>query len=58
MPVLKISSIKSNKSATKTEWAELLDTSKPVVDFHGKVPDPAVRWDFELDTFQKSVQLL
>ncbi|XP_065206278.1 superkiller complex protein 2 [Planococcus citri] len=53
LPVLKISSSKSNRFAVKTEWAELLDTSKPVVDFHKKIEDPAVRWDFELDTFQK-----
>lgn len=39
----------------KTEWAEMLDTTKLVVNFEKKIPDPAVRFNFELDTFQKMV---
>lgn len=58
IPLLKISSLKSAKSATKTEWAELLDTTRPVVNFHKKIIDPAVMWNFELDTFQKLVSYL
>lgn len=40
---------------TKTEWAELLDTTKLIVNFDKKIPDPAVKFNFELDTFQKMV---
>lgn len=56
LPVLKISSTTS-VSKTKTEWAELLDTTKLIVNFDKKIPDPAVNFNFELDTFQKMVLL-
>lgn len=54
LPVLKISSTTA-VSKTKTEWAELLDTTKLIVNFDQKIPDPAVKFNFELDTFQKMV---
>lgn len=36
-----------------TEWAILLDTSQPVKNFSKKVPEMAIEYEFELDTFQK-----
>lgn len=51
-PVLRISEAPDAKLA-KTEWAEMLDVTKPVKDFHLKVPDPAHVYPFELDIFQK-----
>ena len=39
--------------ATSTEWAEIVDISLPMSDFHIKVPQMAYTWPFELDTFQK-----
>lgn len=36
-----------------TEWAILLDSTQPVKDFKEKVPDMAIKYDFELDPFQK-----
>lgn len=50
--VLRISEAPDAKLA-KTEWAEMLDVTKPVKDFHLKVPDPAHVYPFELDIFQK-----
>ena len=34
-------------------WAEIIDISQPMLDFHQKVPNMAYTWPFELDTFQK-----
>ena len=34
-------------------WAELVDITQPMLDFHQKVPNMAYNWPFELDTFQK-----
>ena len=34
-------------------WAEIIDISQPMLDFHNKVPNMAYTWPFELDTFQK-----
>lgn len=50
--VLKIADIKTN-TVTTAEWAEILNVSKPVTDFHVKVPDMAHKFSFELDIFQK-----
>uniref|UniRef100_A0A336MWM2 CSON005945 protein n=1 Tax=Culicoides sonorensis TaxID=179676 RepID=A0A336MWM2_CULSO len=50
--VLHISETPDEK-LVKTEWAEMLDVTKPVKDFHIKVPDPAHIYPFELDIFQK-----
>ncbi|XP_063704669.1 superkiller complex protein 2 [Culicoides brevitarsis] len=52
MNVLRISEAPDTK-LDKTEWAEMLDVTQPVKDFHLKVPDPAHVFPFELDTFQK-----
>lgn len=57
IPVLNISKT-SLKIVAKTEFAELLDTMEPVVNFEKKIRDPAVKYDFELDTFQKLVSFL
>ncbi|XP_061427572.1 superkiller complex protein 2-like [Lethenteron reissneri] len=38
-------------------WAIPLDVSTPVPDFHKRVPNPAFKWPFELDTFQKQAIL-
>lgn len=53
LPVLSITgkSIKNNKTSTK--WAEILDVTNPVIDFEKIVPNPAMKFDYELDTFQK-----
>lgn len=48
--VLKISDGFANRTM---EWAEMLSDSKPVLDFHLRVPNPAYRYPFELDIFQK-----
>lgn len=55
IPVLKISEKQSEFA--KTEWAEQLDVSAPITDFDKRVPDPAIRFDYELDTFQKQAVL-
>uniref|UniRef100_A0A8D8LJR2 Helicase SKI2W n=2 Tax=Cacopsylla melanoneura TaxID=428564 RepID=A0A8D8LJR2_9HEMI len=52
IPILKISNTVP-KNITQTEWAEMLDVSKPVLDFDAKVPIMAHTWPFELDIFQK-----
>ena len=52
--VLNISKIGTTKKGpSKTEWAEEIDISQPVLDFHQQVPQMAFTWPFELDTFQK-----
>ena len=43
------------EKAKSTEWAEMLDISQKIDDFHKKLPNPARTWPFELDTFQKQV---
>ncbi|KMR05009.1 helicase ski2w [Lasius niger] len=55
IPVLKISEKQSEFA--KTEWAEQLDVSAPITDFDKRVPDPAIKFDYELDTFQKQAVL-
>lgn len=54
IPVLNISKTQL-KIVARTEYAEMMDTTVPVVNFEKKIPDPAVNYDFELDTFQKLV---
>uniref|UniRef100_A0A1A9VM29 Helicase SKI2W n=1 Tax=Glossina austeni TaxID=7395 RepID=A0A1A9VM29_GLOAU len=54
-PVLEISS--SKKSVVRTEWAEMLDVTHDIADFHERIPCPAKKYDFELDTFQKQAIL-
>lgn len=48
--VLKIS---EGFASRQLEWAEMLSDSKPVLDFHLRVPNPAFSYPFELDIFQK-----
>ncbi|XP_011160176.2 helicase SKI2W [Solenopsis invicta] len=55
IPILKISEKKTE--LVKTEWAEQLDISAPVTDFEKKIPDPAITFSYELDTFQKQAIL-
>ncbi|XP_063918605.1 superkiller complex protein 2 [Zophobas morio] len=52
-PVLNISAIPPPTEFKSTEWAILLDTSKPVRDFKERIPEMAYQFPFELDTFQK-----
>lgn len=60
LPVLNISKMneeKIKKSNIHYEWAVEEDVSKPVEDFHSRIPDMAYKWPFELDTFQKRAVL-
>lgn len=57
IPVLKISEHVEKTVYGKQEWAEELDITKPVEDFHTKIPEMAFTWPFELDTFQKQAIL-
>lgn len=50
--VLEISKVDSNMP-TVTQWAEMMDVSQPVKDFNERIPNPAHKYPFELDTFQK-----
>ncbi|XP_057669557.1 SKI2 subunit of superkiller complex protein isoform X1 [Diorhabda carinulata] len=54
VPILNISKA-DNKNLAKqgSEWAILLDTSKPVKNFKEKIPEMAIEYPFELDVFQK-----
>ena len=51
IPILNISD--HNKKNAQAEWAEQLDVSVAVTDFDKKVPDPAMKFTYELDNFQK-----
>jgi antiviral helicase SKI2 len=55
IPVLKITESAPLKRQRRSQWAEELDVSCPVMDFEKKVPVMAKTWRFELDTFQKKV---
>lgn len=57
LPVLEISKVEVKTSMGMTEWAEMLDVTKPVDDFEEKIPNMAHTFPFELDTFQKQVKL-
>ncbi|XP_053683863.1 SKI2 subunit of superkiller complex protein [Sabethes cyaneus] len=50
--ILKIAEVKTNTVET-AEWAEILNVSRPVIDFYLRVPDMAHKYSFELDIFQK-----
>lgn len=41
----------------RTDWAEMIDVNEPVEDFHARVPNPACKYPFELDIFQKQAVL-
>ncbi|XP_044744519.1 helicase SKI2W [Coccinella septempunctata] len=51
--VLDISKAQPLPPVKGTEWAVLLDASKPITDFHEKIPKMAREYPFELDNFQK-----
>lgn len=53
--VLKINDTKAQQ--TVAEWAEIIDISQPVKNFHKRVSDMAHQFPFELDTFQKQAIL-
>jgi len=53
--VLNISTGPAARKVTSTEWAELIDITHPVTDFEQRIPNPAFKFPFELDTFQKQV---
>ncbi|XP_018610003.1 superkiller complex protein 2 [Scleropages formosus] len=41
----------------KKRWAIPVDISSPCEDFYKRIPDPAFKWPFELDVFQKQAIL-
>ncbi|XP_020373916.1 helicase SKI2W [Rhincodon typus] len=41
----------------KEQWAVPVDISTPVDDFYKRIPDPAFKWPFEPDVFQKQAIL-
>ncbi|XP_048344709.1 helicase SKI2W [Sphaerodactylus townsendi] len=41
----------------KEQWAIPVDVSSPVDDFYKRIPDPAFKWPFETDVFQKQAIL-
>uniref|UniRef100_A0A8D0DT23 SKI2 subunit of superkiller complex n=1 Tax=Salvator merianae TaxID=96440 RepID=A0A8D0DT23_SALMN len=41
----------------KEQWAIPVDVSSPVDDFYKRIPDPAFKWPFEPDVFQKQAIL-
>uniref|UniRef100_A0A8D2KW87 Ski2 like RNA helicase n=1 Tax=Varanus komodoensis TaxID=61221 RepID=A0A8D2KW87_VARKO len=43
--------------APKEQWAVPVDISSPVDDFYKRIPDPAFKWPFEPDVFQKQAIL-
>lgn len=53
--VLKIKDTRTQQ--TVAEWAEIIDISQPVKNFHQRVADMAHQYPFELDTFQKQAIL-
>lgn len=57
IPVLKITETAPIKQPTKTTWAEAVDVTVPVTDFHQKIPEMAHKFPFELDNFQKQAIL-
>ncbi|VVC44720.1 Hypothetical protein CINCED_3A011937 [Cinara cedri] len=47
----------SERALVKSEWVEELDISNPIHNFDELLPDPAYKWEFELDSFQKQAIL-
>ncbi|KAG7500884.1 helicase SKI2W [Solea senegalensis] len=41
----------------KKKWAIPVDVASPCDDFYKRIPNPAFKWPFELDTFQKQAVL-
>lgn len=55
IPILNIS--EKCEETTKSEWAEQLDVSVPITDFEKRIPELAMSFPYELDTFQKQAIL-
>ncbi|XP_043670691.1 helicase SKI2W [Vespula pensylvanica] len=55
IPVLNIS--EESSKVVEMEWAEQIDVSVPIIDYEKKIPDPAITFEYELDTFQKQAIL-
>ena len=55
IPVLNIS--EKREETAKSEWAEQLDVSVPITDFEKRIPELAMSFPYELDTFQKQAIL-
>ncbi|XP_076748700.1 superkiller complex helicase subunit twister [Xylocopa sonorina] len=55
IPVLNIS--KKRIEPAKSEWAEQLDVSVAITDFDKRIPELAISFPYELDTFQKQAVL-
>ncbi|XP_036411307.1 helicase SKI2W [Megalops cyprinoides] len=45
------------QEAEKKRWAIPVDISSPCDDFYKRIPEPAFKWPFELDGFQKQAVL-
>uniref|UniRef100_A0AAY4E978 Uncharacterized protein n=1 Tax=Denticeps clupeoides TaxID=299321 RepID=A0AAY4E978_9TELE len=45
------------KEGEKKRWAIPVDITSPCDDFAKRIPDPAIKWPFELDVFQKQAVL-
>ncbi|XP_017775290.1 PREDICTED: helicase SKI2W [Nicrophorus vespilloides] len=57
VPLLVISKEVEHTSMKGTEFAILLDSTKPIPDFNERIPEMAHQYPFELDTFQKQAIL-
>ncbi|XP_003705432.2 superkiller complex helicase subunit twister [Megachile rotundata] len=55
IPILNIS--EKRTEVTKSEWAEQLDVTVPITDFEKRIPELAMSFSYELDTFQKQAIL-
>lgn len=52
-PILDISKTTKRQKVLSMEYAEWVDITQPVTDFDAQIPEPAHKFPFELDTFQK-----
>lgn len=55
IPILNISKIPVETA--KSKWAEQIDVSVPITDFEKRIPELAMSFPYELDTFQKQAIL-
>lgn len=55
IPILNIS--EKREETAKSDWAEQLDVSVPITDFEKRIPELAMSFPYELDTFQKQAIL-
>lgn len=55
IPVLNIS--EKPVETAKSKWAEQIDVSVPITDFEKRIPELAMSFPYELDTFQKQAIL-